>query len=73
MMVNAIGLPENGVPNDGYKLFITATVFIVVAGLFVAVRILVRAHKNAIGKDDISIVLSLVRYSEASGLDGAGS
>jgi hypothetical protein len=56
-----IGLPQDGNGNKGYELFLTATIFVLLATAFVAVRVSFRLHQRNIGLDDLTISLSLVR------------
>ena len=59
MTIN-IGLPTDGVPDQGWKLYITSLVSILVAGLFVIARCATRALSYKLGADDYTIVVSLV-------------
>ena len=56
-----MGLPSNGEANQGWKLFLTSLVMIIVAGLTVVARIAVRVRGDvALRADDYTIVASLV-------------
>jgi hypothetical protein len=54
------GTPDK--PSQGYILFITATVMVIVAGFFVIGRLLLRWHKKLFGMDDYTIVGALVCF-----------
>lgn len=47
-------------PSQGWKLFITATVMVIVAGFFVLGRLVVRYKSKLFGWDDYTIAFSLV-------------
>ncbi|KAN0110877.1 hypothetical protein V8E51_007264 [Hyaloscypha variabilis] len=51
------GTPER--PSQGWKLFITATVMVILAGFFVAGRLAVRIRSKMLGTDDYLICCSL--------------
>ena len=59
-MAPIIGQGNSTTPDRGYELFITATVMVIVAGLFVLARVVVRVTTKQLGIDDYAIVLSLV-------------
>jgi len=66
-----MGLPSNGETDQRWKLFQTSLVMIIVAGLTVVARIVVRLQGDvALRADDNAIVASLVstlctrRYSD---------
>lgn len=50
----------DGVPNQGWKLYITSLVMVIVAGLFVIARCTTRLISHKLGSDDYTIVTSLV-------------
>ena len=54
------GTPER--PSQGWKLFITATVMVMLAGFFVASRLAVRLKSKLVGPDDYTIAFSLVSF-----------
>lgn len=56
-----MGFPDNGVDNQGWKLYITSLVMIITAGLFVIARCSTRFFMHKLGSDDAAIVVSLVR------------
>jgi len=59
-MSRGIGLPMDGVPNQGWKLYITSLVMIVAAGSATVARCATRVHTRQLGLDDYVIVCSLV-------------
>ncbi|UNI19404.1 Acylglycerone-phosphate reductase [Purpureocillium takamizusanense] len=54
-----MGFPTDGVDNNGWKLYITSLVAIIVAGMMVISRCAARLWLSKLGWDDASIVLSL--------------
>lgn len=54
------GFPQDGIPDKGWQLFVTSTVFVILAAIFVAIRLAARWTKHTIGADDVTIFLSLV-------------
>lgn len=54
-----VGYPTDEIDNGGYILFTTGTVFVIVAGLFVALRFWARHQNGNIGSDDLCILASL--------------
>ncbi|OQN97528.1 hypothetical protein B0A48_16681 [Cryoendolithus antarcticus] len=54
------GFPHGGLPDQGWKLYITSVVMIVTAGLFTLGRCVLRLHTRQFGRDDIVIVVSLL-------------
>ena len=64
-----MGFPTDGVPNQGWKLYLTSLVMVLSAGLVVITRIVTRyrvvSHLEA---DDLAIVLALV--SQEAGIHG---
>lgn len=54
------GFPRDDLHNDGYKLFIASTTFVILAAMFVGLRIWVRLQKHNAGADDATIFISLV-------------
>lgn len=58
-----MGFPTDGVDNNGWKLYVSSLVLIIVAGLTVISRCATRLWLNKLGWDDAAIVLSLVCYS----------
>lgn len=58
-----VGYPTDILENNGYKLYITGTTLVILAGVFVALRFWVRFRKDSIGADDTTILISLVRTS----------
>lgn len=59
-MPHGIGLPADGVPNQGWKLYITSLVMVIAAGLTVVGRCATRIQTHQWGPDDYVIVCSLV-------------
>ena len=57
------GSPER--PSRGAKLFITATVMVGIAALFVLARLAVRWKSRMFGMDDYTIAAALVCFSSA--------
>ncbi|KAK2736393.1 hypothetical protein FQN57_000770 [Myotisia sp. PD_48] len=54
------GFPTADVPSRGYQAFIIGTVMVIVAGIFVAVRLAARFNRGGIQVDDWMIVVSLI-------------
>lgn len=50
-------------PSQGWKLFMTATIMVILAGAFVIARLVVRLKSKLFGWDDYTIAFSLVRSS----------
>lgn len=59
-MTTNIGLPTDGVENKGWKLYITSTVMVIVAGLFTITRFWARYKYQTFGWDDYTVLMSLV-------------
>ncbi|KAF7555921.1 hypothetical protein G7Z17_g1790 [Cylindrodendrum hubeiense] len=57
-----MGFPTDGVDNQGWKLYITSLVMIIVAGLFVVFRCTTRYSMHKLGWEDAAVVLSLNGY-----------
>jgi hypothetical protein len=56
-----MGFPSNGEGNQGWKLYLTSLVMIIVAGLVVIARIVVRLRTGVmLQADDYTIAASLV-------------
>lgn len=47
-------------PDRGYKLFITALVMVLIAAIFVGIRLATRVHLRQFGWDDLFLVIALV-------------
>jgi hypothetical protein len=54
------GQPEPGLPDRGYVLYITALVMVLVAAVFVFLRLASRFWTAKMGVDDITIIMALV-------------
>jgi hypothetical protein len=54
------GQTIDGIPDRGYKLFITALVMVLIAAIFVAIRLATRIHLRQFGWDDLFLVIALV-------------
>lgn len=54
------GQTVDGIPDRGYKLFITALVMVILAAIFVAIRLATRIHVRQFGWDDFFLVIALV-------------
>ncbi|KAH6613397.1 hypothetical protein F5144DRAFT_402864 [Chaetomium tenue] len=54
------GFSSGGSEDQGWKLYITSLVTILVAGLFVIARLVTRLVRRTLGWDDATIVVSLV-------------
>ena len=52
-----VGKPTADVPNQGWGLFIVSVVMVIVSGLFVSTRIVIRSARRMMGLDDWTIVL----------------
>ncbi|WEW58170.1 hypothetical protein PRK78_003638 [Emydomyces testavorans] len=61
-MVN-IGLPTPDHPNRGWHVWVVGTVMVIVAAIFVAVRLAVRYLKGGIQMDDWTILAALISAS----------
>ncbi|KAK6412043.1 hypothetical protein LTR95_018022 [Oleoguttula sp. CCFEE 5521] len=59
-MSSRLGFPHGGLPDQGWKLYITSLVMIVTAGLFTLSRCVLRLHTRQFGRDDTVIVVSLL-------------
>ncbi|KAH7122027.1 hypothetical protein B0J13DRAFT_599213 [Dactylonectria estremocensis] len=55
-----MGFPQDGVDNQGWKLYITSLVMIITAGLFVLARCATRYGMNKLGWDDAAVVVSML-------------
>lgn len=53
------GFPHNGDDNKGYQLFLSATVLVVVAAVFVSLRLYARLKQGNQGLDDWMILASM--------------
>ena len=77
-MVANIGLPEGAEENRGWQLWIVSTVMVIVAGLFVIIRLVARYFRNGIQVDDWMILAAAVSAPRwfwravADGLDHFG-
>ena len=56
------GQGTTAVPDQGFTLWIVSVVMVIVAGLFVIVRLASRLTKNKFGYDDYTIVAALVSF-----------
>lgn len=54
------GQTVDGIPDRGYKLFITALVMVLIAAIFVAIRLATRVHLRQFGWDDSFLLIALV-------------
>jgi len=61
-MESNMGESDGGIPDQGYQLYITSLVMVLVAGLFVICRLVVRYIGRNPGFDDYVIIMSLVRF-----------
>lgn len=55
-----MGFPSGGVPNQGWKLYLTSLIMIIFAGLFVIAKVFTRLRYGRLASDDYAIVASLV-------------
>ncbi|EAU37567.1 predicted protein [Aspergillus terreus NIH2624] len=55
-----IGLSTPSVPNRGFTLWIWSVIMVILAGLFVLARLLIRFHNRCLGVDDWTILGSLI-------------
>ena len=55
-----MGFPADGAEDQGWKLYITSLVMIILAGLFVIARLASRYWLFKLGWDDLAITFSLV-------------
>jgi hypothetical protein len=60
MTNRGVGFPNNGVDDQGWKLYITSLVMILAAGLVVIARVSIRLARRNFGYDDVAIVAALV-------------
>lgn len=63
-MGHNVGLGDADTPNQGFELYVTSLVMVLVAGLFVLGRLAARWTKRQFGMDDYTIVLSLVSLED---------
>ena len=63
-MGHNVGLGDADAPSQGFELYVTSLVMVLVAGLFVLGRLAARWTKRQFGMDDYTIVLSLVRLRD---------
>ncbi|OQE25841.1 hypothetical protein PENFLA_c008G09030 [Penicillium flavigenum] len=54
------GQTTDGIPDRGHVLFITALVMVLIASIFVAIRLAMRVHLKEFGWDDLFLVIALV-------------
>lgn len=59
-MAPNMGFPENGVPNQGWKLYLTSLIMVLSAGVFVIMRVVARFQADKLAADDYAIIASLV-------------
>lgn len=55
-----VGFPREGVESRGWQLYIIGTVMVIVAGIFVALRLAARYQRDGIRVDDYTITAALV-------------
>lgn len=53
------GQTNDGVPDRGHVLFITALVMVLTAAIFVTIRLATRIHLKKFGWDDLFLVIAL--------------
>lgn len=57
-----MGYPKNGVGDQGWQLYITSVVMVILSGLFVMARCVTRIWVlGKLGWDDYTIIVALVR------------
>ncbi|KAJ2902885.1 hypothetical protein MKZ38_010696 [Zalerion maritima] len=54
-----MGFPSDGIPNQGWKLYVTSLVMVLASGLFVIARCSARCVMRKFGSDDATICVSL--------------
>ncbi|KAF9889910.1 hypothetical protein FE257_006782 [Aspergillus nanangensis] len=59
-MTFEIGLSTPSVPNRGFTLWIWSVIMVILAGIFVIARLLIRFHNRRLGADDWTILVSLI-------------
>ncbi|WPH02240.1 Hypothetical protein R9X50_00509600 [Acrodontium crateriforme] len=59
-MISTFGLPTNGLPDQGWKLYLTSLIMIIAAGLAASARLTTRIIYGRLGPDDYTIIASLV-------------
>jgi hypothetical protein len=64
---HGMGFPNHGKDDQGYKMYITAVVMIILSGLFVIARCATRVWMlGRLGWDDFTIVMALVSDLDCS-------
>lgn len=58
-----LGRPTADVPSRGYQLWLTDVVVVIVAGVFVVIRLVSRYLRSGIQVDDWTILAALVRLN----------
>ncbi|EFE34606.1 uncharacterized protein ARB_06369 [Trichophyton benhamiae CBS 112371] len=61
-----LGRPTADVPSRGYQLWVTDVVVVIVAGIFVAIRLVSRYLRSGIQVDDWTILAALVTDMSAA-------
>ena len=54
------GQTVDNIPDRGHVLFITALVMVIIAAIFVAIRLAIRIHARQLGWDDLFLAIGLV-------------
>ncbi|KAK2865109.1 hypothetical protein FQN49_003901 [Arthroderma sp. PD_2] len=55
-----IGLPTDGVPNRGWKIWVTSTAMVSCAAILVTIRVVTRCFRGGIKCDDWTIIAALI-------------
>lgn len=63
-MAPNVGLGTQGPVERGWNLYLLSVTMVIVAGLFVGIRIGTTAARNRLGSDDYTIVASLVSLDD---------
>lgn len=58
--INPAGFPSEGLPNEGYRLWLALVILIIISGTVVIARIATRVSNGQLGADDYVIVAALV-------------
>lgn len=59
--INVAGFPTDGLPNEGYKVWLALVIMIICSGTMVCLRMAARLSTQQMGFDDYTIIAALVR------------
>lgn len=57
-----VGFSKDGIQSRGWQLYIVGTVMVVIAGIFVALRLAARHQRGGIQADDYTITAAVVCF-----------